>query len=143
MARWTEAELRAARPQLADQLDAQKRPKPKRSARVPRPPSEIEETLWQDLGLAGMREGWVREHRFHPSRKWRFDFAHPGAMLAIECDGLTYGGGRHQRRDGFADDCDKRNEAQLLGWRVLHFTRRHVIEDRSAIRTVRAALDHG
>lgn len=107
---------------------------------MPRPPSELEETLWQDLGLAGLRAGWVREHRFHPTRRWRFDFAHPGAKVAVECDGLTYGGGRHQRRDGFAEDCDKANAAALLGWRLLRFTRRQIIEERSAVRVIREAL---
>jgi hypothetical protein len=29
----------------------------------------------------------VREHRFHPVRKWRFDLAWPELLLAIEVDG--------------------------------------------------------
>ncbi|HAT10302.1 MAG TPA: hypothetical protein DCS97_06855, partial [Planctomycetes bacterium] len=30
---------------------------------------------------------WIAEHRFHPTRKWRFDFARPDIHLAIEIDG--------------------------------------------------------
>src|SRR6187551_2874790 len=29
----------------------------------------------------------VPEHRFHPTRKWRFDYAFPIAMLAVEIEG--------------------------------------------------------
>ena len=33
-------------------------------------------------------EGWVREHRFHPTRRWRFDFAWPKLLFAVK----VYGG---------------------------------------------------
>jgi len=63
-------------------------------------------------------EGWdlVREYQFHPTRRWRFDFAFPSQKLAVEVDGKyhrTYGGQRN--------DCEKLNQATLLGWRVLRF----------------------
>lgn len=65
-----------------------------------------------------------REHKFHSTRKWRFDFAWTDAKVAVEVDGLLYGKqvGRHQTAKGYANDCDKMNAATLLGWRVLHFT---------------------
>jgi very-short-patch-repair endonuclease len=58
-----------------------------------------------------------REHRWHPLRKWRFDFAWPDVLLAVEIDGR----GRHQTIVGVRADCDKMNEAVRLGWRVLRF----------------------
>jgi very-short-patch-repair endonuclease len=63
--------------------------------------------------------GWdlVQEHRFHPSRNWRFDVAFPSQKLAIEVDGR----GRHQTVVGVRNDCEKLNEAVRLGWRVLRF----------------------
>lgn len=66
--------------------------------------------------------GWVAEHRFHPTRGWRMDFANPAAMLAIEIEGLTFEGGRHQRFKGFTEDCKKYFEAMMLGWRVIRVT---------------------
>lgn len=58
-------------------------------------------------------------------RKWRFDFAWPERLVAVELEGLTHGeGGRHQRVAGFAVDCEKYNSAVMLGWRVLRFTAR-------------------
>jgi len=63
-----------------------------------------------------------REHRFHAERKWRLDFAWPKFMLAVEIDGGAYGGGRHQRREGFNRDAEKSRALAELGWRVLRFT---------------------
>lgn len=72
--------------------------------------------------------GWVREYRFHPIRKWRFDFAFPDKekMIAIECEGAVYTRGRHTRGKGFTEDCDKYNEATIIGWRVLRVTTEQV-----------------
>lgn len=63
-------------------------------------------------------EGWdlVREYRFHPERKWSFDFAFPSQRLAVEVDGK-----RHRTAKGQRDDAEKLNEALRRGWRVLHF----------------------
>ena len=67
---------------------------------------------------------WVEEHRFATliGRKWRFDFAWPDRMLAVEIDGGAFSGGRHTRGAGFVEDCRKLNAAVLMGWRVLRFT---------------------
>lgn len=58
------------------------------------------------------------EYRFHPERKWRFDFAFPAQMIAIEIEGR----GRHQSFGGFVKDAEKYNAAAKLGWRVLRYT---------------------
>jgi very-short-patch-repair endonuclease len=65
-----------------------------------------------------------REYRFHPTRKWPFDFAWPAIKLAVEIQG---GGqrGRHASITGMTNDCDKFNAAISLGWRVLKFTAKH------------------
>ena len=59
------------------------------------------------------------EYRFHPTRKWRFDFAWPDHKFAVEVEGLLYGeGGRHQRSAGFEGDLEKYHNAMDLGWTV-------------------------
>jgi hypothetical protein len=60
----------------------------------------------------------IREHKFHPTRKWRFDFAWPELMLAVETEGGIWSGGRHTRGKGFEADCEKYGEAMILGWSV-------------------------
>lgn len=53
---------------------------------------------------------------------WRFDFAWPEQMVALEAEGGVWKGGRHQTPQGFAEDCRKYREATALGWRVFRFT---------------------
>lgn len=81
----------------------------------------------------------AREYRFHPTRRWRFDFAWPAQRVAAEIQGGVWTGGKHVRGAAYSADCDKLNEAQLLGWVVLYFTSAH-IRDRSAAETIRQAL---
>jgi very-short-patch-repair endonuclease len=60
----------------------------------------------------------VRELRFAPPRRWRFDFAFPPERIAIEVNGAL-GRGRHSRLAGQEADYEKLNAALELGWRVL------------------------
>lgn len=64
----------------------------------------------------------VREHRFDAVRRWRFDFAWPEWMLAVEVDGGEWVRGNHYRSEGLAADREKTLAADRAGWQVLHFT---------------------
>lgn len=64
----------------------------------------------------------VTEFRFHPVRKWRFDYAWPMMKFAMEVDGGGWVNGRHSRGSGIEKDCEKFAEAMILGWRVLRVT---------------------
>lgn len=81
--------------------------------------SAIEETLALHLKAHGVEA--TREYRFHPVRKWRFDFAIPSRMIAIECEGGLWTGGRHNTGAGMIADMEKYNEAARLGWFVFRF----------------------
>ncbi|HDX8451386.1 TPA: hypothetical protein RQN21_000903 [Aeromonas hydrophila] len=63
---------------------------------------------------------------FHPKRRWRFDFAWPTRMIAVEIHGGIHSGGRHTRGKGFVEDRAKMNEAALLGWTVIEATPEHI-----------------
>lgn len=79
----------------------------------------------RDLRLSFLAVGLgepVTEYRFSPPRRWRFDYAWPPLMLAVEFEGGAYSSGRHVRGRGFESDAEKYNEAALLGWRVLRYT---------------------
>ncbi len=76
--------------------------------------SLIKRLVWK---YAGQRV--VAEHRFHPARDWRFDFAIPDRRVAIEVEGGAFIGGRHVRTDGYLRDLEKYNEAASCGWIVL------------------------
>lgn len=72
------------------------------------------------------------EYCFHPDRKYRFDFAWPEYMIALEVEGGTYTGGRHVTPSGFEKDCEKYNDAACLGWSVIRVTS-NMIDDFRAI----------
>ncbi len=60
--------------------------------------------------------------KFHPTRKWKFDFAWVAQKLAVEIDGGSFmARGGHNTGTGIARDHEKQNEAVRLGWRVLRF----------------------
>ena len=100
--------------------------------------SELEETLAILIRAEGLPEP-VREYRFHPVRRFRFDFAWPDLQVAVECEGGTWSGGRHVRGDGFRRDCEKMNIAALSGWICLRFTR-DMIEDGTAIEMIKQTM---
>lgn len=83
--------------------------------------SAIEQAFGYIAKLNGVPQ-WETEHRFHPDRKWRFDFAWPEFKVALECEGGVYTHGRHTRGTGFTKDCEKYSTAAAMGWRVLRFT---------------------
>ncbi len=76
------------------------------------------------LRAAGVQ--FEREHKFHPTRRWRFDFALPEHRIGVEVEGGTWNGGRHTRGSGYEKDCEKYAEALCLGWRVLRVTGKQV-----------------
>jgi very-short-patch-repair endonuclease len=81
-----------------------------------------------------------REYKFHPKRKWRFDMCWPAAKLAVEVQGgIHMKRGGHNTAAGITRDCEKGNEAQLLGWRLLHVTSDHIYNG-TAIDWIRRAL---
>lgn len=64
----------------------------------------------------------VKEYRFHPVRKWRFDYAIIEHKIALEVEGGVWTGGRHTSPQGFLGDIEKYNTATLMGWRVFRVT---------------------
>ena len=63
-----------------------------------------------------------RECRFHPTRKWRFDFAWERERVAVEMEGGVFVGGGHTRGRQYTMNCQKYNAATVAGWRVLRYT---------------------
>ncbi len=83
--------------------------------------SDIEEMLSLHIKTFNLPEP-IREHKFHATRKWRFDFAWVDRKIAVEVEGGTFSGGRHVRGSGFEKDAEKYNQAAAEGWRVFRFT---------------------
>ena len=81
----------------------------------------------------------LREYRFAPPRRWRFDFSWPERFLAVEVEGGSFIAGRHSRGAGFEAYAEKYNEAALIGWRVLRVTPR-MVDDGRALALIQRGL---
>lgn len=96
-------------------------PKPKRKSRQGANVRQITD-LFTTLVKSDLGETCIKEFQFHPTRKWRFDYAIPEHKIALEVEGGVWTGGRHTRPQGFLGDIEKYNTATLLGWRVFRTT---------------------
>jgi very-short-patch-repair endonuclease len=67
-----------------------------------------------------------RQYKCVIGRRYAFDFAWPEFMVAVEIQGGQWVEGRHNRPEGYEEDCTKSNLATLAGWRVYRFTGRQV-----------------
>jgi hypothetical protein len=90
--------------------------------------------------LAELGLQFRREWRFHPLRKWRFDYVLGDFVnghwepnrVGIEIQGGFYRGkGGHNSINGMQRDMDKLNASVMLGWRVLHFSTADVLRGRA------------
>lgn len=82
----------------------------------PKPPKPNINDILADAVAERMGKRPQRELRFHPKRRWLFDLAFPKQKLAVEIDGSMHLSQKAQR-----NDCEKRNAALEMGWRVLSY----------------------
>jgi hypothetical protein len=61
------------------------------------------------------------EYRFDENRRWRFDYAFPDSMVAIEIEGGIWINGGHNRGAGYIDNLEKYNAAIEKGWALLRY----------------------
>ncbi len=120
--------------------------------------SAIEEQLAYQLKVS--RIGCVREYRFgaiaaggggrglhsrlalKELKDWRFDFAIPDKMIAMEVEGGVFSKkkSRHTTGTGFTADCVKYNNAAILGWTVLRVTG-DMIKTGQALQMIERAIE--
>lgn len=80
---------------------------------------------------ADLKVACEKEYRFHPVRKWRFDYAIPEHKIALEVEGGVWTQGRHTRPMGYLGDIEKYNTATLMGWRVLRTTPSELLSNKT------------
>jgi hypothetical protein len=117
--------------------------------------SKLEDTLLLQMRAVGLPEP-VRELRFAAEyvgkgkglrerlaaaglKDWRFDFAWPDLMFAVEVEGGTWVSGRHNRGAGFEADAIKYGEAMRLGWAVYRCTT-GIIKSGQAVELIEALI---
>lgn len=87
---------------------------------------DLADTLLGQIKALGMPIP-VRDYVFHPVRRWKMDLAWVALKVSCEVDGNEWAQtngtkGRHGGAKGMQSDCEKLNEALLLGWKPYRFT---------------------
>ena len=108
-----------AKPETAKSAATRPRPPRNKGGNTARPP---EQDAFTRICAAALHTDCVKEYRFHPTRKWRFDYALPAYRIALEVEGGVWTGGRHTSPQGFLGDMEKYNAATLMGWRLFRVT---------------------
>jgi very-short-patch-repair endonuclease len=81
----------------------------------------------------------VRELRPFAGRQFRYDFAWPDRLLAVEVDGGVWMKGKHARGAGIQRDCEKSVLGWEAGWRVMRVTP-ELVESGRALQALEAVL---
>src|SRR6187402_166059 len=125
-ARFTLADLQKSKVASINQevFEETKKPEKKKGGAFPKGPCLQVQWMWSQLAWWSLSTGIevVREFKFHPERKWRFDFAIPSKLIACEYNGVQSAKSRHTTLTGYTGDREKINAAVGLKWRVLEFT---------------------
>lgn len=102
---------------------------------IPRPEEALDEQL-RDAGI----DGYVRQYRFAPPRRFKADFAFPEHRFLVEVEGGLFrhanavgcpecgriDAGDHRSYRGFLKDLEKYNLAALKGWLLVRVTTQQV-----------------
>ena len=79
--------------------------------------------IFREIIKQTLKRSVVKEFKFHPKRKWLFDFAVPDLKIAVEIEGGIFAQKRlgHSTGAAIKKDMEKYNAAQLMGWKVLRY----------------------
>jgi len=112
--RWLPGRESALPPAVQTSLSVEQMKKAIKKAKT----GELEATMLSQIAAARLLP-CSPQYVFHPTRKWRFDFAWPDIRFALEVNGAIYVGGAHSRGKGQENDMEKIAEAAILGWTTI------------------------
>lgn len=107
--------------------------------RPPTPKTDYKAQFLRQLKLCGLPKPKT-EFKFHPTRKWRYDFYWKPNLVADYQGGIyTKGKLGHATTKGLENDYEKHTEASLMGYTVLLITAK-TVENGKALGFVSRAL---
>lgn len=95
-------------------------PEPKNKIKIPKEIGPYKLHIISVLKNSGLN--FVDEFKFSPERNFRFDWALPDLMIAVEYEGIISEKSGHTSLTGYNKDVVKYNLAIKQGWRVLRYT---------------------
>lgn len=92
--------------------------------------TESKEKNFIEFALIAAKIEYVKEYKFDPQRRYKFDFAIIDKKIAIEYEGLVFdsnketstGKSGHTTNMGYSKNCSKYNNGILKEWRILRYT---------------------
>lgn len=101
-------------------------PEPKSKVSIPKSIGKYKLHIISVLEASGLN--FVPELKFSSTRNFRFDWAIPDLMLAVEYEGIFSEKSGHTTLSGYAKDCEKYNLAAKLGWKILRYTAKNYLD---------------
>ena len=109
-------------------------PEPKNGVKIPQSIGKYKLHIIQVLESSGLN--FVPELEFSQERKFRFDWAIPDLMLAIEYEGIFSEKSGHTTISGYKKDVIKYNFATKLGWKLLRYTADNYLDIENDLRKI-------
>jgi len=91
--------------------------------------SELERSFLSSWTQYYPRHLPITQVQFAKPKLWKFDFAWPSRLIAVEVQGMGPG---HCSLEGMTKDYNKQMAALLLGWRVVYLTKNHLSQENIA-----------
>ena len=95
-------------------------PEPKNKVKIPKEIGKYKLHIISVLEASGLN--YESEFMFSSERKFRFDWAVPQILVAIEYEGIFSEKSGHTTLSGYKKDVEKYNLATKLGWKILRYT---------------------
>lgn len=95
-------------------------PEPKKKSIIPKSIGKYKLHIISVLEASGLN--YESEFIFSKERKFRFDWAVPQLLVAIEYEGIFSEKSGHTTLSGYKKDVEKYNLATKLGWKILRYT---------------------
>lgn len=95
-------------------------PEPKNKISIPKEIGPYKLHIISVLKKSGLK--FSDEFKFSPERNFRFDWALPDLMVAVEYEGIISEKSGHTSLTGYNKDVIKYNLATKLGWKVMRYT---------------------
>lgn len=95
-------------------------PEPEKKSIIPKSIGKYKLHIISVLEASGLN--YESEFIFSKERKFRFDWAVPQILVAIEYEGIFSEKSGHTTLSGYKKDVEKYNLATKLGWKILRYT---------------------
>ena len=112
-------------------------PEPEKKSIIPKPIGKYKLHIISVLEASGLN--YESEFMFSSERKFRFDWAVPQILVAIEYEGIFSEKSGHTTLSGYKKDVEKYNLATKLGWKILRYTADNYLDFENDLKIIKGS----